>query len=250
MSSTPQLNPNVSVDCVIFGFDFDELRVLLVDRSIPERAGQEAIREHLLLPGDLIRDDENLDQAAQRVLHELTGLKDIYLEQFRAFGAPDRASQPKDAAWLKAIRAKPEARVVTVAYYSLIKLADLSPSAGSAFRHATVWYPISEVPELGFDHNEILGAALESLKMKLRLQPIGFELLPKKFTLGQLQKLYESILGSAMDKRNFRRKILNKNILIPLSEKQKGVAHKPAQYFKFDKKRYEQLKSDNFYFEF
>jgi 8-oxo-dGTP diphosphatase len=146
-------------------------------------------------------------------LYELTGLTNIFLEQFYAFGDPLRVKNEYDAEWLKSMREEPMARVITVAYYSLVKLDEYKPTAAS-FAKKAEWHPISSIPLLAFDHNQILDKALDSLKSKLKSQPIGFELLPEKFTLGQLQKLYEIILGRELDKRNFRRKILNKNILV------------------------------------
>jgi len=233
------INPHVSVDCVIFGFDFTGLKVLLIERK---RENQKInIQKNMLLPGDLIRDDEDLDTAAQRVLRELTGLKNIYLTQFHSFGDPNRVSSKSDAEWLISVREQPTARVITVAYYALVKLHDYKPAA-SSFAKKTEWCDISAIPELAFDHNLIFTKALEHLQRTLREHPIGFELLPKKFTLSQLQKLYEAILQIPLDKRNFLRKILKTNILIPLKEKQQGVSHKRAQLYGFDKKNLSKVK--------
>jgi 8-oxo-dGTP diphosphatase len=146
----------------------------------------------------------------------------------------------KDIAWLRSVRANPDARVITVAYYSLVKLSDYHPQPAS-FARSAVWCPVEEVPELAFDHNHILNKALTALRNKLATRPVGFELLPAKFTFGQIQKLYEAILGTLFDKRNFRRKILNMDILVPLNEKQQGVPHKPAQLYMFDEARYRHL---------
>lgn len=236
-----ELNPNLSTDCVVFGFDFEKLNVLLIDRGIS--SNQHSPR--LALPGNLIYDNENLDMAASRVLKELTGLENIYLEQVGAFGDPDRISKESDQEWLKSIRAKPEARVITVAYYSLVKMEDYSPHA-SSFAKSADWFPVNDIKELAFDHFEILQDALKKLKDKIRIQPIGFNLLPEKFTLGQLHKLYESILGKQLDKRNFRRKILKLDILTTLDEKQKGVPHKPSQYFTFNEENYKNLSETGF----
>lgn len=240
-----RLNPNVSVDCVIFGFNGEKLKVLLIDRGhvLNEPHGAQVYA----LPGNLIRDDEALDDAAQRVLRELTGLNDIYLEQFRSFGDPERLTKADDYAWLKSIRAQPDARVITVAYYSLIR-ADHYEIHASGFAKEAFWHEIENLPTLGFDHAEIIDTALQELKFKSKYQPIGFELLPEKFTLGQLQKLYEAILNTELDKRNFRRKILKMSFLIPLDEKQVGVPHKPARYYKFDDQKYQAYKSKDFFF--
>jgi 8-oxo-dGTP diphosphatase len=244
--TTSQLNPHVSVDCVIFGFDEGDLKVLLIERDV-DKADKKT--RHYSLPGNLVDDNEDLDTSAMRVLKELTSLENIYMEQFYAFGDPDRVKNSSDVQWLNAVRDVPTARVITIAYYSLVKIGDYQPSAASFARKA-FWCPVSEVPELAFDHNRILIAALNSLKSKLRVQPIGFELLPEKFSLGQLQKVYETILGTTLDKRNFRRKILNKGFLKALTEKQKGVPHKRAQLFEFDKASYDKLRAEQFNFEF
>ncbi|MFT7588534.1 MAG: 8-oxo-dGTP diphosphatase [Limisphaerales bacterium] len=245
------VNSHVSVDCVIFGFDFEELKVLLIQRKETDKSvdgSEDIVREgSWALPGNLILEDESLDQGAERALVELTGLDNIYLEQFRAFGNPDRVRKPSDVLWLKSVRQDPSARVITVAYFSLVKLMDYNPNP-SSFATRVEWFKIGDVPELAFDHNEIVDAALEALKSRLRRRPVGFALLPPKFTLGQLQKLYEAILRMPLDKRNFRKKMLKKGILIALDEKQQGVPHKPAQYYQFDREKYLQLTDADFDF--
>ncbi|MFT4524527.1 MAG: 8-oxo-dGTP diphosphatase [Bacteroidia bacterium] len=232
------LNPNVSVDCVVFGFQNAKLKVLLMERNHEYEEGEDSI--DTALPGDLIKNDENLNEAATRVLGELTGLDQIYLEQFAAFGDPSRLANEGDQHWLEQIRENPEARVITIGYFSLIRPENFEINVSSFAKNAG-WYALEEVPNLAFDHNEILQKGLKALKNKLRNHPIGFELLPRKFTLGQLQQLYEIILDTELDKRNFRRKILKLNFLEPLAEKQSGVAHKPAKLYRFDKERYESL---------
>jgi 8-oxo-dGTP diphosphatase len=231
------LNPNVSVDCVVFGFDRSGLKVLLIERDNPDNTEG----KNYQLPGDLIRNDENLDDAANRVLKELTNIDNLFLEQFAAFGDPLRVKRENDLEWLRSVRKDPDARVVTIGYYALIKPEDFAPSASSFARKAE-WVRYKDVPELAFDHNLILEFGLNALKQKMRIEPVGFELLPAKFTLRQLQHLYETILGVEIDKRNFRRKIQGMKFLVPLDEKQKGVAHKPAQLFRFNKDTYK----DNF----
>jgi len=241
-----ELNPNVSVDCVIFGFDLDKLNVLVIDRGENDLA--ENVR--LALPGNLIYNNENLDQAANRVLEELTSLTDIYLEQIGAFGDPNRICKEADRLWLQSIRAEPEARVITVAYYSLVKMEDYMPHAASFAKNAA-WIPVNEITDLAFDHFEILQAAKNKLKDKIKIQPVGFNLLPEKFTLSQLHKLYESILDKELDKRNFRRKIQKMEILTNLNEKQEGVPHKPSELYKFNEEKYQALTQngyDNFGF--
>ncbi len=233
----PQINPNVSVDCAIFSFDGSELEVLLIERM----AGETTVEDDLLaLPGNLIYQDENLDQAANRVLFELTGLENIFLEQVYSFGDPARITKQKDQDWLKKIRAHPEARVITVAYTSLVKKSNLKVSP-SSFARKALWVKVKDVPQLAFDHNEIFTKALDFLKQKIYLQPLGYELLPERFTLAQLQKLYEAILDDSFDKRNFRRKILRTSFIVPLDEKQQGVAHKPARLYRFDKSQFHQI---------
>jgi hypothetical protein len=185
-------------------------------------------------------EDENLDEAAQRVLCELTGLSNIYLEQVYTFGDPNRISKKHDQEWLRSIRAHPEARVITVAYTSLINKERFNLTPSSFARNA-VWVKVKDVPQLGFDHNEILEKALDHLKHKIYLEPLGYELLPDRFTLAQLQKLYEAILVDKFDKRNFRRKILRTSFIVPLHEKQKGVSHKPARLYRFDKKLFHRM---------
>jgi 8-oxo-dGTP diphosphatase len=227
-----KLIPNVSVDCVIFGFDNKELKVLLIERFPGDKNQTE--HDAMALPGNLIHEDEDLDDAAKRILKELTNLSDLYLEQFGAFGNPNRLSKPEDRRWLIAMRENPDARVITVAYYSLVRLERYEPTASGFARNAS-WVSIDQVGSLAFDHNEILDKAIKTLKHDLHKIPAGFELMPEKFTLSQLQLLYEIILQTELDKRNFRRKILKTGIIIPLKEKQEGVNHKPARYFMFNK---------------
>jgi 8-oxo-dGTP diphosphatase len=241
-----ELNPNVSVDCVIFGFDLEKLNVLVIDRG----ENQLAENVRLALPGNLIYNNENLEQAAYRVLEELTSLKDIYLEQIGAFGDPNRICKEADRAWLQSIRAEPEARVITVAFFSLVKMEDYMPHAASFAKNAA-WIPANEITDLAFDHYDILQAARNKLKEKIKIQPIGFNLLPEKFTLSQLHKLYESILDKELDKRNFRRKVQKLDILTQLNEKQEGVPHKPSELYKFNEEKYQEITQngyDNFGF--
>lgn len=240
------LNPNNSVDCVIFGFDFEQIKVLLIDRG--QNLGNS--KKLRALPGNLIYEEEDLDEAAYRVLEELTGIKDIYLEQVGAFGNPNRVNKESDREWLKSIRDEPNARVITAAYYSLVKIDDFIPKPHS-FAKKAEWIPLTEIEELAFDHFEILQVAKEKLKQKIKIQPIGFNLLPEKFTLSQLHKLYECIFEKPLDKRNFRRKIQKLNILTNLKEKQRGVPHKPSQLYKFNEENYQLLTQngyDNFGF--
>lgn len=217
-----------SIDCVIFGFDEGDLKILLIER------GEEVHIGSLAIPGNIARDDEDIDQGARRILFELTGLREHHMEQLYTFGDVAR---------------HPLGRVITVAYFALHKIRKQKLKPQSTFASRALWVSVNQVPPLPFDHNKIVDKALERLKNKIRYQPIGFELLPEKFTLSQLQNLYEAILQIPIDKRNFRKKILNFGLLIELSEKQKGVSHRAAKLYKFDKKRYEHLYSLGFNFE-
>ena len=217
----------LTVDCVVFGFDDEELKVLLIERGLEPFKGKWA------LPGGFVRVDETLDDAARRELEEEAGLKNVFLKQLYSFGALNR---------------DPRERVVSVAYYSLVKLAAHETKAATDAADAR-WFPLSKIPKLAFDHAEILAAALARLKGKVRYEPIGFELLPPKFTLSQLQHLYEAALETNLDKRNFRKKVLSYGLLVPLKEKQMTGRHRPAQLFRFDADKYEKLKKKGFNFE-
>lgn len=227
--STPM---DVSVDCVVFGFDDQKLKILLIEQRQPTDGS--TIKLQKALPGDLVKDDESLDEAARRVLLELTSLEGIYLKQFQAFGDPNRVRGLKDQEWLRSFRNNPERRVMTVGYYSLVKMEDFNPKAAS-FAGKAQWIDVYKVPLLAFDHNDIIDDALKMLRHELVADNIGFELLPDKFTLSQLQRLHEIILDKKLDKRNFRKNILKNDRVTALNEKQKGVLHKPAQLFTFNK---------------
>jgi 8-oxo-dGTP diphosphatase len=219
--------PALTVDCVVFGFDESELKVLLVERALEPFKGSWA------LPGGFVHVDETIDAAARRELAEEAGLTNVFLEQLYTFGAVER---------------DPRERIVSVAYFALVKLSDYNVRAAADAADAR-WFPISRVPKLAFDHAEILATALERLKGKVRYQPIGFELLPPKFTLSQLQHLYEAVLGTELDKRNFRKKVLSFGLLVALKETQMAGRHRPAQLFRFDAEKYEKLKKRGLLFE-
>jgi 8-oxo-dGTP diphosphatase len=232
--NTPETNPmDVSVDCVVFGFDDEKLKVLLIQQRQPEE-GKKLTKQQMAIPGDLVQDDESLNEAASRVLLQLTTLDGIYLKQFQTFGDPDRVRGLKDQEWLRSFRAHPERRVMTVGYYSLVKMEDFNPKAAS-FASKAQWIDVYKIPSLAFDHNDIIHEALKMLRHELIADHIGFELLPDKFTLSQLQKLYEIILDKKFDKRNFRKNVLKNDKVKALNEKQQGVLHKPAQLFKFER---------------
>ena len=218
---------SLSVDCVIFGFEEAELKVLLIKRSIHPNYGDWA------LPGGFIKYKENIDASAVRILKERTGVEGIYMEQLKAFGEVERF--PLD-------------RVITIAYYALVRPGDY-PINPIKYSSEVKWFKIKDVPQMPFDHNLILKTAHDQLKKKVRIEPVGFNLLPDKFTLLHLQELYEAIYGVKFDKPNFRRKILKMNFLIQLEEKQTGVAHRFARFYKFDKKQYDSLINKGFNFE-
>ena len=234
---THNILPNISVDCVIFGFDFEKLNVLLVERKLKDEITDELIIDDLTLTGYHIFEDETLDNAAVRILKNLTGLDNIYLEQFYTFGSLERVSGEKDQLWIKHINEGFYDRIVTVGYYSLIDSTKVTISSKD---RKIDWYSIKSLESLAlaYDHKDIIVNALNVLRKKIRLEPVAFELLPDKFTLSQLQKLYEAVLGYDFDKRNFRKKIAQMPYVIPLNEKQKGVAHKPAQLFVFSQDVY------------
>lgn len=217
----------LTVDCVVFDFDEGELKVLLIQRALEPFKGRWA------LPGGFVHVDETLDEAARRELGEEAGLKNVFLEQLFTFGTVNR---------------DPRERVVSVAYYALVKLSDHRAKAATDAANAE-WFPISKVPKLAFDHADILATGLARLKGKVRYQPIGFELLPPKFTLSDLQHLYEAVLGGDLDKRNFRKKVLGFGLLVPLKETQMAGRHRPAQLFQFDADKYKKLKKRGFNFE-
>lgn len=218
--------PSVTVDCVIFGLDNADLKVLLIERLHEPYANSWA------LPGGFVDMEETIDKAAQRELEEETGVSDVFMEQLYTFGDVLR---------------DPRGRVISVAYYALVNVAECKVIAGSDASKAE-WFPVDKLPKLAFDHEKIMETAINRIKNKVRYQPIGFELLPEKFSLSQLQNLYEKILGRVLDKRNFRKKILKMNLLI-MVEEQKNVAHRAAKLYKFDYENYKKLEAKGFSFE-
>lgn len=227
MSFTYQYaRPALAVDCVVFGLDAD-LQVLLIQRDLAPFQGRWA------LPGGFVRMDETLDEAAKRELEEETGVTRVFLEQLYTFGELDR---------------DPRERVVSVAYYALVKLSDHRVKAATDARDAA-WFSVVDLPKLAFDHDRVLATALSRLKGKVAYQPIGFELLPPKFTLSQLQHMYEVVLEKELDKRNFRKKALAMGFLEELDEVEQDVAHRAARLYRFDKKRYQELAKEGFHFE-
>lgn len=217
----------ISVDCVIFGYNEDGLRVLTIKSDMPPFEGQHS------LVGDLVYHTETLDEAALRILKKRTGLEDVHMEQVQTFSALDR---------------HPLARVITVAYYSLVKLDDHVLQRVHEHKQLN-WTDVDALDELAFDHKLIMDTCLKMLRVHLREKPIGFTLLPKKFSLKQLQNLYEVVLGIQLDKRNFRRKLRNLDILVDLDEAQSEVTHRPAKLYKFDATKYRGKRKEGFNFE-
>ena len=214
----------VSVDCLVFGYEEGQLRVLLIERRKPPFEGRWAI------PGGFVEDRETLHQAATRELAEETGIRKVFLEELQVFDAVDR---------------DPRGRVLSVAFLALVKPAGLKLVAASDAVRAA-WFLLEEVPELAFDHRTILDAGLRRLRADLLRRPIGLELLPRKFTVGQLQRLYEVILNRTFDVSNFRKKILGLGVLQPTQEYETDVAHRAARLYTFDLTSYRSLMANGF----
>jgi 8-oxo-dGTP diphosphatase len=209
----------ITVDCVIFGFDDDELKVLLI------RSDLEVFKDKWSLLGDFaIDDDEDLDAAAYRILKDRTGMDDVYLDQVRTFGAPNR---------------HPGGRVLTVAYCSLLNIKHHKLKIHDNELH---WHNVSSITEMAFDHKEILDYCYNWLQKRIQEHPLGFNLLPDKFSLRELQTLYEAILGVKLDRRNFRKKFASMNLLIDVGEMEEDVPHRPGKLYKFDFEKYEKNK--------
>ncbi|GAB3976185.1 NUDIX domain-containing protein [Spirosoma terrae] len=206
----------LALDSIIFGFDGDSLKILLVRRGVEETTWS--------LMGGWLQPDEGLEQAAARILFDLTGLTNVYLEQLYAFGNPHR---------------DPIVRTISVAYFSLIKIADYEAKISEAFQAR--WFSIYDLPPLLFDHGDMVDLAIKRLRYKAAQHPIGFELLPEKFTIPQLQKLYDAIYNTEFDKRNFSRKILSTNLLIKLDEKQRGFSKRGAYYYQVNNEKYREI---------
>lgn len=214
----------MSVDSVVFGYHNSQLKVLLIKRGAPPFQGMSA------LPGDLVYPNETIEVAAHRILRDLTGVDEHFIQQTKVYSAVDR---------------HPVARVITTGVYSLINISKHDPHA-SAWADGVDWVSVDECPPLAFDHDQILKDALIILRDKVRREPVGFELLPKKFVLGDLQELYEGLLNIKFDKANFRKRMLSTKILKDLNELQEGVPHRPARLYSFNREKYEELESTGF----
>jgi len=217
---------HVAVDCIIFGFDRQALKLLCVKRDFAPEKGKWS------LMGGFLEQEEDIDDAAKRVLYQLTGLNEIYLEQLQAYGERTR---------------DPAGRVISIAYYALIDSVRFDKQISRTYDAR--WFSLDHLPQLVFDHQAMVEKAIKRLQRKCRTQPVGFELLPEKFTLPQLQLLYEEIFGRVFDKRNFRKKILSMGILSKLEEKDKAGSRKGAYLYQFDKEKYDALMNNGFNFE-
>ena len=230
---------HISVDCVIFGFHNNELKVLLLHARYARLWA---------LPGGFIKKEEHMDEAAQRILKERTGLDEIYLQQFHVFSTPGRSTRKVNQQFLKNVGVSADEswmydRFITIGYAALVDFSKVQP-VPDIFSSACEWFNFHDIPELLLDHREILNKALENLRLQLNFHPVGYNLLPPKFTMPELQKLYETILDKVLDRRNFQRKMIGTGILKRLNETKKGVAHKAPYYYKFDLRKYQKaLKS-------
>lgn len=219
-------HPSVTTDCVIFGFDGVKLKVLLIERGCEPYKGRWAF------PGGFMKMDESAEEGARRELEEETGLKAAYIKQFHTFTEPDR---------------DPRERVITIAYYALVRIQDVKGGDDAA---KAQWFDLEDVPSLAFDHDRILRKAMQELRKQIHFEPIGFELLPEKFTMSALQHLYEAILDVKFDRRNFSKKMLHFGLLEPLVEKASSKQARAASLFTFNEERYNEMKQKGFQLEF
>jgi 8-oxo-dGTP diphosphatase len=217
----------LAIDCIVFGYDILEkkIKLLLIKRSFNPGKGKWS------LPGGFLNSNESLDEAATRILYNLTGLRDVYMKQLYTFGEIER---------------DPGARVISITYYALIKIQDIDKQIKN--RNAAHWRSIMSLPGLLFDHSQMFYKAMDELKRQVKVKPVGFKLLPDKFTLVQLQDLYESVYQRNIDKRNFRKKILSMNLLQKLDEKDKKTSKRGAYYFTFNTEKYNSYTMQGFYF--
>ncbi len=216
----------VATDCIIFGFYEGKLKLLIFKRRV------EPLKGEWSLIGSFVKLDEDVDKAAKRVLTEITGLKDVFMEELKSYGKADR---------------DPGFRCISIGQYALIRIEDYDKELVE--KHGASWYEFDEIPNLVLDHNQMVQDALGRLKRKARYQPIGFELLPEKFTIPQLQQLYEVIYQKELDSRNFRKKVLSYNVLIKLEEKDKSSSKRGAFLYKFDDVNYQKLLESGYNFE-
>lgn len=208
----------IATDCIIFGFDNESIKLLIFKRRVEPFKGKWS------LIGSFVQEDEGVDEAAKRVLTEITGLENVFMQQLQVYGDVDR---------------DPGSRCITIAQYALIRIEDQDIELVE--KHGAVWYDLHDLPDLVLDHNQLVQDALTQLRMRASYQPIGFKLLPEKFTIPSLQKLYESIYQKKVDDRNFRKKIFGLDVLTKLEEKDKSTSKRGAFLYKFNRQKYEKL---------
>ena len=208
----------LTVDCAIFGFEENKLKILLIKSDL------EVFEGKLSLLGDMVRDNEELDDAAYRILKERTGMNDVFLDQVRAFGHPSR---------------HPGGRVITIAYCSLLNINHHELKIHDNDLH---WHSVATLKEMAFDHKEVVDSCYKWLQKRIQEHPLGFNLLPEKFSLRELQNLYEAILGVTLDRRNFRKKFASMDLLIDIDEMEQDVPHRPGKLYKFNFEKYEKSK--------
>lgn len=216
----------IATDCVIFGFDNGKLKLLIFKRRVKPLAGEWS------LIGSFVKIEEDVSVAAKRVLKEITGLGNIFMEELKCYGKADR---------------DPGFRCISIAHYALIRIGEYDKELVE--KHGAHWYDVDQIPDLVLDHNQMVKDALERIKRKARYKPIGFELLPEKFTIPQLQQLYEAVYQKELDSRNFRKKVLSLNVLNKLTEKDKTSSRRGAFLYKFDEDNYQNLLKSGFNFE-
>lgn len=216
----------VATDCIIFGFDEGKLKLLIFKRRV------EPLKDNWSLIGSFVKIDEDVESAAQRVLKEITGLENVFMDELKVYGQADR---------------DPGYRCVSIGQYALIRISDYDRELVE--KHGAHWYEMDDVPPLVLDHGQMVKDALDRLKRKARYQPIGFELLPEKFTIPQLQQLYEAIYQKELDARNFRKKVLSQDVLIKLEEKDKTSSRRGAFLYKFDHDNYNRLLKSGYNFD-
>ena len=228
------VNPYVSIDCVLLGFDGEQLNVLVVRQSGADGVDNTG---NFKLPGSLIFMDENLDEAAQRVLKQLTGLTQVNMIQFKAFGGINRIQDPADSVWLERFHNLDHhiERIVTIAYTALLRIDRRMERLDRGYE--AKWMPVTALPKLAFDHSDIVREAVESLKKAATLSPtMLFDLLPRKFTAAQLRVLMETVQGVKLDVKNFHKKLATMPYVVALEEKEDGVSHRAARYYKFKRR--------------
>lgn len=234
--------PYLSVDCVLFGFDEKQLKVLVVSREKVEGENPEMHSGVFKLPGRLIFESEFLQDAAEKLIQDLGGDAQIVMQQFKVFDDPNRIQSPNDLLWLQTFTQMPINRVVTIAYFALVKITkDLTEVFE---QHNARWIPMQEINGLAFDHDKIVEEAYKHLKKEIAETPIEFSLLPEYFTLNNLQSLYEKLLGLQFDNRNFRKKILKLPYLVETDKTEEKVTHRPAKLYRFDEQAYVQNKRE------